>query len=108
MELVQVNWDENDHLFLKFQKDPEEVEKVNLENVTHINVQYNLYRKTNGSQHSKSPPFWYSTKKSYYTRDTMGLAIELEEIQNYEDIQIDLLKLSIKYNSGEKDIIPIN
>lgn len=106
MELVQVNWDENADLFLKFQKDQDEIERIQPENIKNISVQYNLYKKANSLQ--KSPPFWFSTRKTFFSNDLMGVAIELEEIHNTGDVLIDLLSISIKYNSGKKEIFHIN
>ena len=98
MELIQVNWDENEDLFLKFQKDPEEADKIQPENIKNISVHYKLYRKY--SNIHETPPFLFSTRKSFFNDKYMGVAIELEEIHNVEDVMIDLLSLSIKFNSG--------
>ena len=67
MELIQVNWDQNQKLFLKFQKDPDEVDKVRPENVKRINVQYDIYRDTSGPHQLATQPFWFSTKKSFFS-----------------------------------------
>jgi len=108
MELIQINWDPQENLFLKFKKGPEEVKKLSPDNITRINLQYNISKIDAGSQIVKTPPFWFSIKKPYFSNDAMGIAVELEEIQNYEELQIEIMKLKITYVSGEKEFITIN
>jgi hypothetical protein len=105
MELIQVNWDEYEHLFLKFKK---ENEKLNPYNVKRINLQYNIIKIDQNSRALKAPPFWFSTENAYFTEDAVGIAVELEEIQNYDSLQIELIKLKIVYKSGNIEHISIN
>ncbi len=108
MELIQINWDEQENLFLKFKKEPEEIAKFNSDTVNRINLQYKISKIDHNFQALKAPPFWFSTKNLYFSDNAMGIPLELEEIQNINSLQIELIKLKIIYKSGDIEQISIN
>ncbi len=107
MELIQINWDENENLFLKFGKNEEEKRSILPENVKYINLQYNISRVNDNHYSSKSLPVLTSIKNPYYSENEIGLAIELDEIYNYNDLQIELMNLTIIFNSGKRNQLNI-
>jgi len=102
MELFQVFWDDQKNIFLEFEKNDEEQILFLPEKIIRVNFQFEMSRITRHEICYKQSPTLISIKKFYHATDRLGFSIELDEIQGFLDIQINILRLTFFLNSGHK------
>ncbi len=99
MELFQVLWDDHHKLFLEFKKDEEEQLLFLPEKIKRLTMQFEISKH---KVHHSQPPYLIAIKRLYHSSDALSFSIELDELINTDGLQINILRLSIFLNSGQK------
>ncbi|MFW9951362.1 MAG: hypothetical protein ACFFKA_14690, partial [Candidatus Thorarchaeota archaeon] len=102
MELFQVFWDDQKNLFLEFKKNEEEVVDFLPRNLKRINFQFELAKIIRNDVYYKQTPILLSIRKIYHSYEFLCFAIELDQIQDFEDLQITILTLTILLSNNTK------
>jgi len=102
MELFQVFWDDQENLFLEFEKDEEEQVLLLPNNLKRINFQYEISKILRNDIHSRQPPDLISIKKIYHSDDYLCFTIKLDEVSAIDDLQFKILGLTIYLYNGNR------
>ena len=102
MELFQIFWDDQKNLFLEFKKDEVEIVDFLPQNLKRINIQFELAKIVRNDIYFKQTPILQSIRKVYHSYEFLCFTIELDQLQDYEDLQITVLSLSILLSNDIK------
>jgi hypothetical protein len=102
MELFQIFWDDQKNLFLEFKKSEEEVVEFLPKNLKRITFQFELAKIVRNDVYYKQPPTLLSIRKFYHSNELLCFTIELDQIRDYEDLQITILSLTIFLSNSTK------
>jgi hypothetical protein len=102
MELFQVFWDDGKQLFLEFKKDEKENQYLLPEKIKRLNLKFQISKTAQPEVYSNEPPYLVSIKKLYYSDDFLCFSIDLNEIYDYENLQIRILRLTLFLYSGQR------
>jgi hypothetical protein len=102
MELFQIFWDDKKNLFLEFKKSEEEIVEFLPNNLKRITFQFELAKIVRNDLYYKQPPILVSIRKIYHSYEFLCFTIELDQIHNYEDLQITILSLTIFLSNSYK------
>jgi hypothetical protein len=110
MELMQLCWDEahQGNLLFKFGIDEEEREEINSETVKSMNLKFELAKRHERSPNIIQEPFLISIKQFHISANLLVFTVELDKLSGLEDLQINVIRLTIFYYSGIKEEIFIN
>ena len=108
MELMQLFWKDQNRLIFKFKKDEEEREKFIPENVKNINIKYELLKKEKRAQYIIQEPFLISIKNLYFSANIITFSIKLGRLYDLNNLQINIIRLTVFYYSGNKEDIFVN
>lgn len=108
MELAQVNWDDQSKLFLKFQKGTEDRPLIHSSSVKSVNLRYSFLKGKNRDACVSSEPCLIAVNDIRFTDTEVGVAVELDEMPNVDDVRIKIEELTILLKSGDKLIVDIN
>jgi hypothetical protein len=102
MELFQIFWDDQKNLFLEFKKDEVEIVDFLPQNLKRINFQFELAKIIRNDIYYKQTPILQSIRKIYHSYEFLCFTIELDQLQDYEDLQITVLSLTILLSNDNK------
>jgi len=99
MELFQIFWDDQNKLFLEFNKDGEEKQLYLPEKIRSLNLQFEIAKQ---ETYYKEPPYLVSIKKIYHSDDNLSFSVDLDQLISLEDLQIKILSLIIFLSTGKR------
>jgi hypothetical protein len=99
MELVELAWNDENDLCFQFQK--AEPHNFIAEDVQNLNLKFELV-KVDKHDIYKEPPFLVSVKNLHFFDNLFAFSISLDELKDIENLQINVVKLTIFLQSGEK------
>ncbi len=102
MELFQIFWDDQKNLFLEFKKSEEEIVEFLPDNLKRLTFQFELAKIVRNDIYYKQAPILVSIRKIYHSNDFLCFTIELDQIHDYEDLQITVLSLTIFLSNSTK------
>lgn len=102
MELFQIFWDDQKNLFLEFKKSEEEIVEFLPNNLKRLTFQFELAKIVRNDIYYKQAPILVSIRKIYHSNDFLCFTIELDQIHDYEDLQITVLSLTIFLSNSTK------
>ncbi len=108
MELLQLFWEDQNRLIFKFKKIDEEKQKLIQENVKSINIKYELSKKEERAPYIIQEPFLISIKNIYFSADIISFSIQLGGLSDLNKLQINVIRLTIFYYSGDREDIFLN
>lgn len=110
MELMELCWDEAHQgtLLFKFGMDEEETQDINGDTVKSMNLKFELAKRHERSPDIIQEPFLISIKQFHISANIMVFSVELDKLSGLEDLQINVIRLTIFYYSGIKEEIFIN
>ncbi|MFW9952536.1 MAG: hypothetical protein ACFFKA_20645 [Candidatus Thorarchaeota archaeon] len=102
MELFQVFWDDQKNIFLEFKKDEKEVVEFLPINLKRLTFQFELAKIIRNDVYYKQAPILVSIRKIYHSHEFLCFKIELDQVQDYDDLQITVLSLTIFLSNNTK------
>jgi len=110
MQLLQLCWDERDqnNLLFKFEKDEIEQNDIVEESVEKVQIKFELLKKNDRSLQIIQEPFLISIRDIYFSANILAFSVKLDKLNDLEDLQIRIIRLTIFYYSGQREDIFIN
>ena len=102
MELIQIFWDDQNNLFLDLNKDGKERQLFLPETIKRLTIQFEISKFLNQKSHPKEPPYLIAIKKLYHSTETLSFSLELDELTNFDELQIKILRISIYLFSNQR------
>jgi len=102
MELFQILWDDDNNLFLEFNKDEKEKHLFQPQKIKRLNLQFEISKCLKQDIYNKNPPDLISVKNLYHSTKSLSFSFELDELVNFDDLQIKILRITIYLFSGER------
>jgi len=102
MELFHVFWDEQSKLFLEFKKDEKEKQLILPNKIKRLTLQFEIFRFLKQEIYYRDPPYLIAVKKIYHSAESLSFSFELDELKNFDDLQIKILKITIFLYSGQR------
>ncbi|TFF98424.1 MAG: hypothetical protein EU547_01560 [Promethearchaeota archaeon] len=110
MELMNLCWDETNqgNLLFKFGINEEERQEINRDTVKSMNLKFELAKRHERAHQIIQEPFLISIKQFHFSANILVFSVELDKLTGLDDLQINIIRLTIFYYSGIKDEIFIN
>jgi hypothetical protein len=110
MQILQLCWDESDQnsLLFKFKKEKTEENEIIEENVEKVQIKFELLKKHELSPQIIQEPFLISIKDIFFSAHMLAFSVKLDKLNDLEDLQIKVIRLTIFYYSGQREDIFIN
>ncbi|MBY8982823.1 MAG: hypothetical protein KGD57_07735 [Candidatus Lokiarchaeota archaeon] len=108
MELLQLLWEDQNRLIFKFKKNEEDNEKFLPENIKSLNIKYELSKKEERAPYIIQEPFLISIKKFHFSTNIITFFVQLGALSELNKLQINIIRLTIFYYSGDREEIFIN
>lgn len=102
MELFQILWDDQNSLFLEFKKDKKEKLLFLPEKIKRLTLQFEISKCLKQEIYYNNPPYLISVKNLYHSQELLSFSFELDELINFDDLQIKILRITIFLYSGER------
>lgn len=102
MELIQIFWDDQNNLFLDLNKDQKERQLFLPETIKRVTIQFEISKFLNQKSHLKEPPYLIAIKKLYHSTESLSFSFELDELTNFDELQIKILRISIYLFSSQR------
>lgn len=108
MELVELGWNGQNDLFFQFQKEESEPHDFLAEDVQNLNIKFEL-AKVEKYDLYKEPPFLVSVKQLHFVnKKIFTFSVTLEDLNDVENLQINIIKVTIFLATGNRLDISIN
>ncbi|TXT64870.1 MAG: hypothetical protein BAJALOKI1v1_510010 [Promethearchaeota archaeon] len=110
MQLLNLSWDEKDQsrLLFKFKKEPDEINEIIEESVERAQIKFELLKRNERSPQIIQEPFLISIKDLYFSANLLAFSVKFDKLNDLEDLQIRVIRLTIFYYSGRREDILIN
>jgi hypothetical protein len=107
---LQLCWDERDqnNLLFKFKIDKIEETETIQEEVEKVQIKFELLKKNDRSLQIIQEPFLISIKDLYFSANILAFSVKLDKLNDLENLQIRVIRLTIFYYSGRREDIFIN
>ncbi|HEC38668.1 MAG TPA: hypothetical protein ENI29_10570 [bacterium] len=102
MELFQILWGDQNNLFLEFKKDEKEKQLFLPKKIKRVTLQFEISKCLKQEIYYKNPPDFISVKNVYHSAESLSVSFELDELINFDDLQIKILRITIFLYSGER------
>ena len=102
MEMFQILWDDHNNLFLEFNKDEKEKQLFLPEKIKRLTLQFEISRCLRQEIYYKNPPDLISVKDLYHSTESLSFSFKLDELVNFDDLQIKILRITIFLFTGER------
>lgn len=102
MELVQVHWDDAQHLFLQFQNEEDESQCIEPDDIRRLNLKYEIVRTDSHAPPNAIVPSLVAIKEFYVAKNRLLFSIDLHQLNEIEDLDIQFQRLTIFMKDGIK------
>ncbi len=108
MQLAQLFWEEQNKLLFQFKSDEHEIDHFLQKDIKNINIKYELSKKEERAPYIIQEPFLISIKNFHFSANILTFSIQLGSLPDINNLQINIIRLTIFYYSGNREEIFIN